>query len=127
MSFTFTMTSFRRHDFVLPSRYFPPNLSSPAAEIVTVISERTPIIHQGKKIGAFGPAIGVVATVITINLVFWTSSGKEQRRNRFDAAQVAGSSYEPENGMKDVEDGNSNEEGLVEAVENVTPRLGEMA
>ena len=100
-------------------------ISSPAAEIVTAISERTFITYKGEEVEAFGPTMGVATAIIALSLAFWTAIGKEQRGSHFEAARIAGYSDEPEavagpSRTKDVEDGHSNEKGSVEIVEDVT-------
>ena len=70
-------------------------ISSPAAEIVTGISEHTFVTFKGKKVEAFGPTMGVATAIIAVSLAFWTAIGKEHRGSHFEAAQVAGYSDEP--------------------------------
>lgn len=102
-------------------------ISSPAAEIVTAISEHTFITYKGKRVEAFGPTMGVATAIIAVSLAFWTAVGREQRGSHFEAARVAGYSDESaaagSSKVRDVEDGHSNEKGSVEIVEKVDPRL----
>ena len=70
-------------------------ISSPAAEIVTGISEHTFITDKGKRVEAFGPTMGVATAIIAISLAFWTAIGREQRGSHFEAANPAGYSDEP--------------------------------
>jgi len=70
-------------------------ISSPAAEIVTSLSEHYQINYKGKQVDAFGPVMGIATAIIAITLAFWTAIGKEQRGSHFETAQVAGYSEEP--------------------------------
>lgn len=70
-------------------------ISSPAAEIVTSLSERYKINYKGKQVEAFGPVMGIATAIIAVALAFWTAIGKEQRGSRFEAASAAGYSDEP--------------------------------
>jgi len=81
--FPFTSTSFR-HRSSVPSgiSYQIGNaISSPAAEIVTAISEHTIVTYKGRKIEAFGPTMGVATAIIAVSLAFWTSVGREQGKS----------------------------------------------
>lgn len=102
-------------------------ISSPAAEIVTAISEHTFITYKGKRVEAFGPTMGVATAIIAVSLAFWTAVGREQRGSHFEAAQAAGYSDESaaagSSKVGDAEDGRTNEKGSVEIVENVDPRF----
>ena len=70
-------------------------ISSPAAEIVTAISESTFITDKGKRVEAFGPTMGVATAIIAISLAFWTAVGREQKGSHFEAAKIAGYSDDP--------------------------------
>ena len=70
-------------------------ISSPAAEIVTSLSEHYKITYKGKRVEAFGPVMGIATAIIAVSLAFWTAIGKEQRGSHFEAAQVAGYSENP--------------------------------
>ena len=48
---------------------------SPAAEIVTGISEHTLVLYKGKRVEAFGPTMGIATTIIVVSLAFWTAVG----------------------------------------------------
>ena len=102
-------------------------ISSPAAETVAAISEHTFVTYKGKKIEAFGPAMGVATAIIAISLAFWTAVGREQKGSHFEAAHAAGYPDEPATAgsskVGGVEDGHSNKKGSVETVENVNPRF----
>jgi len=69
-------------------------ISSPAAEIVTSLSERHKITYKGKQVEAFGPVMGIATAIIAVTLAFWTAIGKEQRGSHFEAASAAGYSDE---------------------------------
>jgi len=91
-------------------------ISSPAAEIVTAISESTFITERGKRVEAFGPVMGVATAIIAISLAFWTAIGREQKGSHFEVAQVAGYSDEPSvGGSSKTQDpekaGSSHDEG----------------
>lgn len=105
-------------------------ISSPAAEIVTSLSESNMITYKGKRVEAFGPVMGIATAIIAVSLAFWTAIGKEQRGSHFEAAQAAGYSDEsstpgpsrssdPEKQRPDDE---YNEKGSVIHVENAQPR-----
>jgi len=103
-------------------------ISSPAAEIVTAISERKFVTFKGKKVEAFGPTMGIATAIIAVSLAFWTAMGREQRGSHFEAARAAGYSDEPKavagpSRITDAEDGHSNEKGSVEITDDVTARL----
>ena len=70
-------------------------ISSPAAEIVTSLSERHTITYKGKRVEAFGPVMGIATAIIAVSLALWTATGKEQRGSYFEAANPAGYSEEP--------------------------------
>ena len=53
-------------------------ISSPAAEIVTSLSEGHKITYRGQKVEAFGPVMGIATAIIAITLAFWTRSGKSK-------------------------------------------------
>ena len=52
-------------------------ISSPAAEIVTSLSESRKITY---KVEAFGPAMGIATAIVAVSLAFWTAIGKSRRR-----------------------------------------------
>jgi hypothetical protein len=106
-------------------------ISSPAAEIVTSLSETHLITYKGKRVEAFGPVMGIATAIIAISLAFWTAIGKEQKGSHFEAAQVAGYSDEspiggssklsdPEKHSHDEDD----EKGSMKIVESGQSRSG---
>jgi len=104
-------------------------ISSPAAEIVTSLSEHYKITYKGKQVDAFGPVMGIATAIIAVTLAFWTAIGKEQRGSHFEAAGVAGYSDEtPVAGSSRVSDpekqsshGDEDEKQSVKAVEDPHP------
>jgi len=107
-------------------------ISSPAAEIVTSLSEHYKITYKGARVDAFGPVMGIATAIIAVSLAFWIAIGREQRGSHFEAAHAAGYSDElpvtgpsrasdPEKQSRDQED---DEKASVKVVENAQPPLG---
>ena len=105
-------------------------ISSPAAEIVTSLSEHHKITYKGKKVEAFGPVMGIATAIIALSLAFWTAIGKEQKGSHFEVAQAAGYSDEPPvagSSKPSDPEKQSHDEGdekaSVKFIENAQPRL----
>jgi hypothetical protein len=66
-------------------------ISSPAAEMVTGISEENFVRNKtlGKQVEAFGPTMAIATTIIALGLAIWTAIGKERLGTHFEFA-VAG-------------------------------------
>lgn len=65
-------------------------ISSPSAQIVNEISERTFVhLKNGHKVEAYGPVMGVATAIIALGIVFTTMVGPEKRGRAFENA-VAG-------------------------------------
>ncbi|MDV3160334.1 MAG: hypothetical protein Q8787_02520, partial [Sweet potato little leaf phytoplasma] len=78
-------------------------ISSPSAQIVNAIAEKTLIkIDNGDSVPAYGPVMGVATAIIAIGIAVTTAFGPEKRGRHFEAAKVAGAVEEP---VKDVEAG----------------------
>ena len=106
-------------------------ISSPAAEIVTSLSEHHKITYRGKRVEAFGPVMGIATAIIAVTLAFWTAVGREQKGSHFEAAHAAGYSDEspvagpstvpdPEKQSRDEEE---DEKASVRIVEDARPQL----
>ncbi|KAF8758995.1 transporter [Rhizoctonia solani] len=89
-------------------------ISSPAAEMVTGISEKNFITHNGKRVeGNIRSYYGIATAIIAILLAFWTAVGKEAKGSHFENA-VAGHGVVDTNAPKaDIETAStaSNEKG----------------
>lgn len=78
-------------------------ISSPSAQIVNAIAEKTLIkINNGDSVPAYGPVMGVATAIIALGIAVTTAFGPEKRGRHFEAAKVAGVVEEP---VKDVEAG----------------------
>ncbi|EAW18541.1 carboxylic acid transport protein [Aspergillus fischeri NRRL 181] len=65
-------------------------ISSPSAQIVNAIAEKTMITApSGHRVPAYGPVMGVATAIIAMGIVFTTAFGPEKRGRRFETA-VAG-------------------------------------
>ncbi|KAF8610771.1 MFS general substrate transporter [Ceratobasidium sp. AG-I] len=82
-------------------------ISSPAAEMVTGISEKTFINHMGKQVEAFGPVMGVATAIIAVLLAIWTAVGKEAKGSHFENAVAGHGVVDPGAAKPDIETGSS--------------------
>ncbi|KAJ6779310.1 hypothetical protein PWT90_02493 [Aphanocladium album] len=65
-------------------------ISSPSAQIVNAIAEKTFItLRSGHKVEAYGPVMGIATAIIALGIVFSTMFGPEKRGRAFEHA-VAG-------------------------------------
>ncbi|RHZ71293.1 hypothetical protein CDV55_107439 [Aspergillus turcosus] len=65
-------------------------ISSPSAQIVNAIAEKTMITApSGHRVPAYGPVMGVATAIIAMGIVLTTAFGPEKRGRRFETA-VAG-------------------------------------
>jgi putative sialic acid transporter len=93
-------------------------ISSPSAQIVNAISEKTFItLGNGHKVEAYGPTMGVATAIIAIGIVITTMLGPERRGRSFEHA-VAGVGDDLDK-TKDIHD---EEKGSIQAIEERTER-----
>ena len=65
-------------------------ISSPSAQIVNAISEKTFVtLKNGDKVEAYGPVMGIATAIIAIGIIITTMLGPEKRGRNFEHA-VAG-------------------------------------
>ncbi|KAF7563405.1 hypothetical protein G7046_g744 [Stylonectria norvegica] len=65
-------------------------ISSPSAQIVNAIAEKTFVtLKNGDKVEAYGPVMGIATAIIAIGIIITTMLGPEKRGREFDHA-VAG-------------------------------------
>lgn len=66
-------------------------ISSPSAQIVNAIAEKTYITSFiGERVQAYGPVMGVATAIIAVGIIVTTAPGPEKRGARFELAKVAG-------------------------------------
>lgn len=76
-------------------------ISSPSAQIVNAVAEKTFINDvNGERAPAYGPTMGVATAIIVVGIVVTTMFGPEKRGRHFEMAGVAG---EDEESSDDVE------------------------
>ncbi|CAK0746316.1 hypothetical protein CCP1ISM_2350002 [Azospirillaceae bacterium] len=74
-------------------------ISSPSAQIVNAIAEKTFVTtHKGHKVEAYGPVMGVATAIIAIGIILTSAVGPEKKGARFELAKVAGVGGDGENG-----------------------------
>lgn len=79
-------------------------ISSPSAQIVNAIAEKTFVtLKNGDKVEAYGPVMGVATAIIALGIIFTTMLGPEKRGRHFEHA-VAGMGEEVKP-AKDIETG----------------------
>lgn len=89
-------------------------ISSPSAQIVNAISEKTFVtIKNGDKVEAYGPVMGVATAIIAVGIIVTTMFGPEKRGRHFEHA-VAGVQDEAASIKKDIETGSVQEVELEE-------------
>lgn len=65
-------------------------ISSPSAQIVNAIAEKTLVTRQnGDRVEAYGPVMGVATVIIALGIIFTTLPGPERRGARFELAKTA--------------------------------------
>lgn len=80
-------------------------ISSPSAQIVNAIAENTFItIHNGDRVEAYGPVMGIATAIIAVGIILTTMFGPEKRGRSFGHA-VAGMEEEEFAPKKDIETG----------------------
>lgn len=76
-------------------------ISSPSAQIVNAVAEKTFINDvNGERAPAYGPTMGVATAIIVVGIVITTAFGPEKRGRHFEMAGVAG---EDERSSSDIE------------------------
>ena len=66
-------------------------ISSPSAQIVNAISEKTFVKGvDGESVEAYGPVMGVATAIIAMGIVITTALGPERRGARFELSKPAG-------------------------------------
>ena len=78
-------------------------ISSPSAQIVNAISERTFITSgSGERVEAYGPVMGVATAIIALGIAITSAFGPEKRGRQFEKVAVAGTAAMQEE-VKDIE------------------------
>lgn len=73
-------------------------ISSPSAQIVNAIAEKTFMRRaNGDRVEAYGPVMGVATAIIALGIIFTTAPGPEKRGARFELAKTAGEGGSDEN------------------------------
>ncbi|KAB8079111.1 major facilitator superfamily domain-containing protein [Aspergillus leporis] len=89
-------------------------ISSPSAQIVNAIAEKTFITgSKGKPAPAYGPTMGVATAIIATGIMVTTAFGPEKRGRRFETA-VAGVENASSEKVHDLEKGHELEHKAVE-------------
>ncbi|KAK8170990.1 carboxylic acid transport protein [Phyllosticta citrichinensis] len=93
-------------------------ISSPSAQIVNAIAEKTFVtLDNGDRVSAYGPVMGVATAIIALGIATTAAIGPEKRGRKFEEAKVAGAVVEP---VKDVEEGfYDNEKPVEQRIERV--------
>ena len=66
-------------------------ISSPSAQIVNAVSEKTFVLSKSRKVAeAYGPTMGVATAIIAMGIVVTTALGPEKRGREFEKAKPAG-------------------------------------
>ncbi|KAK7512663.1 major facilitator superfamily domain-containing protein [Phyllosticta citriasiana] len=93
-------------------------ISSPSAQIVNAIAEKTFVtLDNGDRVPAYGPVMGVATAIIALGIAVTAAFGPEKRGRKFEEAKVAGAAVEP---VKDVEEGfYDNEKPVEQRIERV--------
>lgn len=80
-------------------------ISSPSAQIVNAIAEKTFIRGiDGERVEAYGPVMGVATAIIAVGIIVTTAPGPERRGARFELAKVAGEAGSDESLAKKLAD-----------------------
>ena len=81
-------------------------ISSPSAQIVNAIAEKTFVTapRTGDRVEAYGPVMGVATAIIAVGIIVTTMFGPEKRGRHFEEARPAGAQVALEE-VKDVEEG----------------------
>lgn len=91
-------------------------ISSPSAQIVNAISEKTFVtLKNGDKVEAYGPVMGIATAIIVISIIITTMFGPEKRGRNFEQA-VAGLQEEAQP-RKDIETASVKQVELVDKKE----------
>jgi hypothetical protein len=90
-------------------------ISSPSAQIVNAISEKTFVTGpSGQKVDAYGPVMGVATAIIATGIIITTMFGPEKRGRSFENA-VAG--LQSESMVKVIDDVGDEEKAIEQNVE----------
>lgn len=90
-------------------------ISSPSAQIVNAIAEKTFItLRSGHQVEAYGPVMGVATAIIALGIVFSTMFGPEKRGRAFENAVAGVETAASEKSTADEED---EEKGTVQQTE----------
>lgn len=107
-------------------------ISSPSAQIVNAIAEKTFVTaSNGDRVEAYGPVMGIATVIIALGIAVTTALGPEKRGARFEIAKIAGEQQmdmthkldDPELAMHIDEKGSVPAEHL-EKVDNVQEKKG---
>lgn len=103
-------------------------ISSPSAQIVNAIAEKTfKTSVSGDRVEAYGPVMGVATAIIALGIIVTTMPGPEKRGARFELAKVAGEGGNDDNlarKVADLERGDSiAEKGHGEQIESVPGKI----
>lgn len=80
-------------------------ISSPSAQIVNAVAEKTFITNfVGDRVEAYGPTMGVATAIIAIGIIVTVAPGPEKRGARFELAKVAGEGGSEDNLAQKVAD-----------------------
>lgn len=90
-------------------------ISSPSAQIVNAIAEKTLItLKSGHRVQAYGPVMGVATAIIALGIIFTTMLGPEKRGRAFEHAVAGADTAADEKAKTDFDD---EEKGTVEIEE----------
>ncbi|KAH6893113.1 major facilitator superfamily domain-containing protein [Thelonectria olida] len=90
-------------------------ISSPSAQIVNAISEKTFVtLKNGDKVEAYGPVMGVATAIIAIGIIITTMFGPEKRGRHFEHAVAGVEEHVVSPTKKDIETGSVQEVELEE-------------
>lgn len=86
-------------------------ISSPSAQIINAVAEKTYITGpSGDPVQAYGPTMGVATAIIAMGIMVTTAIGPEKRGRRFETA-VVGMQEQNQQKVLDIEEGDDNKPG----------------
>lgn len=95
-------------------------ISSPSAQIVNAIAEKTFVTSSsGKPAPAYGPVMGVATAIIATGIAVTTAFGPEKRGRRFETAVAGAQDADAATLQKEVK----LEEGLKGDIEEKTEKV----
>jgi hypothetical protein len=66
-------------------------ISSPSAQIVNAIAEKTFVTAvDGERVEAYGPVMGIATVIIALGIIFTAALGPERKGAKFELAKAAG-------------------------------------